>query len=402
MITRDLASELKRSAAVWPCITLSGPRQSGKTTLCRALFPDHGYANLEAPDIQVIANEDPRAFLAQFREGAILDEVQRAPALIGFLRGIIDEDCAPGRWILTASQSLELVDSAIQSLAGLSAHHKLLPLSYGETKRFSTYPETIDKVLYSGSYPRIYAQQLDPADWFSSYVGNYIERDVRLVTNVEDLRKFQRFLRLCAGRTAQSLNLSGLAWDCGISQPTANAWLGILEAHYIVFRLPAYRYTTRRRLAKLPKLHFYDTGLACWLMGIRTPDQLLSHWFRWRIFETWMVSEIAKHRLNAGTTDGLYHYLARGAQSGLAIQDTFGTRLLDARTSEMPLSEMWRGVERAQKQVIKSGDRCSATVVYGGDKAPYPDSDCFLQWQNLQGVDWCTAVPQHTDVRGFV
>ncbi len=402
MITRELATELKRSAAVWPCITLSGPRQSGKTTLCRALFPDHSYVNLEAPDTQVIANDDPQTFLAQFGEGAILDEVQRAPALIGFLRGIIDENRAPGSWILTASQNLEPVDSANQSLAGLSEYHKLLPLSYGETKRFSSYPETIDKVLVSGSYPRIYDQQLDPADWFSSYVGNYIERDVRLVTNVEDLKKFQRFVRLCAGRTAQSLNLSGLAWDCGISQPTANAWLGILEAHFIVFRLPAYRYTTRRRLAKLPKLHFYDTGLACWLMGIRTPDQLRSHWFRWRIFETWMVSEIAKHRINAGITDDLYHYLARGAQSGLAIQGTSGTELLDARTSDVPVSDLWRGIERARNQLIKSGDQCTATVVYGGDNAPCPDSDCFLPWQNLHESDWNATAPKHTDEESLV
>ena len=250
MIERDLAQELIRAARQFPSITLTGPRQSGKTTLCRAVFSDHPYTTLEAPDIRALATEDPRGFLAQFPTGAIIDEVQRVPDLLSYLQGIIDADPEPGRWVLTGSQNLSLLESVSQSLAGRTAVHHLLPLSRSEIVRFDLYPKSLEESLFAGAFPRIFDRDLDPTDWLRSYVATYIERDVRTISNVGDLPTFQRFVELCAGRTAQLVNYSSLADDCGVSQPTAKTWLGILETGFLTFRLPAFHANLRKRLNK--------------------------------------------------------------------------------------------------------------------------------------------------------
>ena len=222
MIPRDLASELKRAATWSPSVTVTGPRQSGKTTLCRATFPDHPYRSLEAPDDRAFAIEDPRAVLAQFPDGAVIGEVQRVPDLLSYLQGAIDDDPVAGRWILSGSQNLALSASVSQSLAGRTALHQLLALSWNEVNRFANYPATLEEALVSGGYPRIFDRELDPSDWLRSYVGTYIERDVRAISNVGDLGAFQRFLGLCAGRTGQLLDYSSLADDCGVSQPSGS------------------------------------------------------------------------------------------------------------------------------------------------------------------------------------
>ena len=277
MIDRDIAPRLAAAARSFPALTITGPRQSGKSTLCRQLFPRHPCANLDAPDVRRLALEDPRAFLAQFPDGAVLDEIQRAPELTSYLQPIIDANPAPGRWILTGSQHFALLESVSQSLAGRSAVFHLLPLTWQEVCRFDRQPASLDEALLGGGYPRIYDRQLDPAEWLSAYVATYVERDVRQVANVGDLVTFQRFVSLCAGRTAQLLNFSNLAADAGVAQPTAKAWLSILEASFIAFRLPAWSGNLRKRLVEMPKLHFYDSGLACWLLGIRDAAQLRSH-----------------------------------------------------------------------------------------------------------------------------
>jgi len=308
MIERDLTSRLRMLASQFPAVTLTGPRQSGKSTLCRAVFPQHAYANLELPDVRSFAQEDPRAFLAQFKNGAILDEIQRAPELISYIQGLVDDDSTPGRWVLTGSQNLALLESVNQSLAGRTAILHLPPLIRREILRFPAYPDSLDETILFGGYPRIFDQRLDPGEWLASYIATYIERDVRMITNVGDLATFQRFVELCAGRTSQLLNLSQISNDCGITQPTAKAWFSVLEASFITFRLPSFSGNLRKRLVKMPKLHFYDTGLACRLLGIRTVDQLHSHPLRGPLFETWVASEIHKHRMNAGLTGGMFHY----------------------------------------------------------------------------------------------
>ncbi|MDE0108374.1 MAG: ATP-binding protein [Bryobacterales bacterium] len=389
MIERDLYPRLTEAAQKWPSITLTGPRQSGKTTLCRATFPQHPYATLEAPDVRAFALDDPRAFLAQFPEGAILDEIQRAPDLLSYLQGIIDAGPVPGRWILIGSQNLSLLQSVSQSLAGRTAVHRLLPLTRGETMRFPRCPETLAESLLTGSYPRIFDANLDAADWLGSYVATYIERDVRMIRSVGDLTTFQRFVVLCAGRTAQLLNYSSLAADCGISQPTAKTWLGILETSYLVFRLPPLHANLRKRLVRMPKLHFYDSGLVCWLLGIRTPEQLLTHPLRGPIFETWVASEIAKRWANRGEASGLSFYRNQnGAEADLLIERPSGVTLIEAKSAETASTRLLDGARRVRRQLDRATGQCSVVIVYGGDQPQRRGTDWLVPWRELHQFDW--------------
>ena len=384
MIARDLASQLNRA----PSITVTGPRQSGKTTLCRALFPDRPYRSLEAPDEHAFAIEDPRAFLAQFPHGAVIDEVQRVPDLLSYLQGAIDDDPTPGRWILSGSQNLALIASVSQSLAGRTALHQLLPLSWNEVSRFANHPATLEEAILSGGYPRIFDRQLDPSDWLRSYVGTYIERDVRAISNVGDLSVFQRFLGLCAGRTGQLLNYSSLADDCGTSQPSAKSWFSILEASFIAFHLPVFSGRIRKRLIKMPKLYFYDTGLACWLLGIREPEQLVSHPLRGALFETWVVSEVLKHRTHRGETSGLSYYRERGGgELDLVVDAPGGLTLVEAKSAKTPSSNLLAGARRVRGHLDAVGTRSELVVVYGGDEyRPNSDGSRLVPWRQVQVV----------------
>jgi predicted AAA+ superfamily ATPase len=384
MIDRDLASTLLRAAGQFPAVTLTGPRQSGKSTLCRGLFPGKPYANLEAPDIRSFAADDPRAFLAQFPDGAILDEVQRTPELPSYLQGLIDDDPTPGRWILTGSQNLALVASVSQSLAGRSAVLHLLPLARSEVVRFEQHPGSLDATLLAGGYPRIFDRGLDPADWLRSYVATYIERDVRTISNIGDLVTFQRFVELCAGRTGQLLNYSSLASDCGVSQPTAKAWLSVLETSFIAFRLPAFHSNQRKRLVKMPKLHFYDTGLACWLLGIRTADQLRSHPLRGAIFETWVVSEVLKHRTNSGLSGGLSFYRDKdGVEADLVIEDGGRLTAIEAKAAATASRSLFDGTGRVRGLLQATGREVDSIVVYGGDETQKRSDSTLTPWHHL-------------------
>ena len=386
-VDRDLAAQLERAALSAPAVTLTGPRQSGKTTLCRAVFADHPYVSLEAPDVRSFAVGDPRAFLAQFPRGAIIDEVRRAPDLPSYLQGLIDADPTPGQWILTGSQNFSLAESVNQSLAGRTAVHHLLPLSRGEAIRFPHHPEGLDETLVTGSYPRIYDLGLDPSEWIRSYIATYIERDVRTLRNVGDLSSFGRFLELCAGRTAQLANLSALAGDCGIAQPTAKAWLSILEASFVVFLLRPFHTNLRKRLVKMPKLHFYDTGLVCYLLGIRTAEQLHSHPLRGPIFETWVVSEITKQRTHRGLNRGLSFYRDRsGTEVDLVIEHPERLTLIETKSAATPSTSFLTTARRVKAQL---GDQrqCNLTAVYGGDQHQQRNEELLLPWAQLHHAD---------------
>ena len=401
MIVRDLVPRLLEAAARSPAVTLTGPRQSGKTTLCRATFPRHPYATLEAPDERAFATDDPRGFLAQFPEGAILDEVQRAPELLSYLQGIVDDDPTPGRWILSGSQNLSLLASVSQSLAGRTEVHHLLPLTHGEIACFDRHPASLEESLFAGGYPRIFDRALDPSAWLRSYVATYLERDVRTISNVGDLATFQRFVELCAGRTAQLLNYSTLAGDCGISQPTAKAWMSVLEASFIVFRLPAFHANLRKRLVKMPKLYFHDTGLVCWLLGIRQFEQLRSHPLRGQVFETWAVSETLKHRTNQGLSGGLWFYRDRnGAEVDLVIDRMSGLGLVEIKSSTTASSSLFDGVRRVQRHFDPLSRPNDLAVAYGGDQYQQRAQGRLIPWRMLRTASLAGCGPVVTVLAG--
>ncbi|MFO1294203.1 MAG: ATP-binding protein [Rubrivivax sp.] len=303
MFARIAAERLVRLARGFPVVVVTGPRQSGKTTLARSCFASYAYVSLEDPDVRQRVAADPRGFLAANSEGVVLDEAQRVPELLSYLQTAVDTDRRPGRYIVTGSQNLRLSQAVSQSLAGRAGFLELLPLSYTEAaERFDAL--SLDELLVLGSYPALHSTAVDPADWHASYVASYLERDVRELSRIGDLLQFQRFMRLMAARCGQLLNLSAVANDLGIAQTTARDWLTVLEASYIAFRLPPYHTNFGKRLVKTPKLYFHDIGLAAWLLGVRSAGAMNIHPMRGALFENLCIAEYGKylrHRGEPGT-----------------------------------------------------------------------------------------------------
>lgn len=307
LIDRTVEPVLRLLAEQYPVVTITGPRQSGKTTLCRKVFGAKPYANLEAPDVRQFALDDPRGFLAQYPDGAVLDEIQRAPDLVSYLQPLVDADNRAGRFILTGSQQFEVRHTVNQSLAGRTALVRLLPFSIPEIQTAFDLPD-VDDLLYHGFYPRLWDRRLDPTQALGDYVQTAVERDLRQLVAVKDLNLFQRFLQLCAGRVGQLLNVNALATETGVSHTTARNWLSLLEAGYILFLLPPYHANISKRLVKSPKLYFYDVGLATYLLGVENAAQLTRHPLRGSLFENLVVAEALKHRFHQGRRSGCYFY----------------------------------------------------------------------------------------------
>jgi uncharacterized protein len=391
MIERLLQPRLQDLATRYPVLTLTGPRQSGKTTLSRMAFPKLPYVSLENPTQRELAHSDPIAFLGRHRQGAIIDGVQRVPELFSYLQGMVDEDPRPGRFLLTGSQNLALVGTVTQSLAGRTTLTELLPLSLQEIRRFPDPPGQLEDLVWQGGYPRIYERKLPAQEWLADYTATYVERDVRQVLHVGDLLLFQTFLRLCAGRTGHILNLSSLANDCGISQPTARSWLSVLEASYIVFRLPAFFANLGKRLIKAPKLYFYDTGLAASLLNIEQPRQLETHPLRGALFETWVAAEIAKAHLHRGRRPRLSFYRdRRGLEIDLVVERGTDLLLVEVKSAQTPSGQALASFERfeevlAGKQVPRIADR---VVVYAGNETQRRSQGTILSWRDLDNYDW--------------
>ncbi len=390
-IPRDAEPTLKHYASGYPVLVVTGPRQSGKSTLVRHAFPEYRYISLEDLDQREFAETDPRGFLNQIAENVILDEVQRCPALFSYLQTRVDDKQKPGEFILTGSQQFGLLTGITQSLAGRAALLTLLPMTYGELQCSGKIGKNLDKVLFDGAFPPIFDRGLQAHPWYGNYVRTYLERDVRQLIKVQDLGTFQRFLKLCAGRTGQLLNLSSLANDCGITHNTAKAWISVLEASYIVHLLPPHHQNFSKRLVKTPKLYFLDTGLATWLLGIQNSEQLTTHVHRGALFETWVISELLKARYNAGETSNLYFWRDRsGHEVDLLIDH--GTQLspLEIKSGQTINTDYFKGLEFWQKLAGKTAGK--AWLIYGGETQQIRADVNVLPWHEINSERILTTV----------
>lgn len=367
LIARTIEKKLQSLADTYPVITITGPRQSGKTTLCRKAFPHKQYANLESPDIRQFALDDPKGFLSQYPDGAILDEIQRAPDLISYLQPIVDEDDRDGLFILTGSQQFEVTNTINQSLAGRTALIKLLPFSVQEIQSFFTLPDT-DGMLYKGFYPRIWDKNLNPTQALGDYFETYIERDLRQLITIKDLHLFQRFIKLCAGRVGQLLNVNSLANDTGISHTTAGNWLSLLEASYIIFLLQPYHRNISKRLVKSPKIYFYDIGLASFLLGIENKNQISRDPLRGNLFENLVIAEILKYRFNEGKRSNLYFYRdSKGNEVDLLIVIGPDIFPIEIKAGMTITKNFFKGLKHFSK-LFPENTPWGSGLVYGGSE----------------------------------
>ena len=391
MIRRDVEPTVRALLRGFPIVTITGPRQSGKTTLAKAIFAERAYVSLEDPDLRLAALDDPRSFLDRFPDGAVLDEVQRTPELFSYLQSRVDADGRMGLFILTGSQQFGLLSKISQSLAGRTAMVELLPFSFNELRAAETLASQLDSVLHTGCYPPLHDRDIDPRAWFNAYTLAYVERDIRQMLKIQELESFQRFIRLCAGRTAQLLNLSALATECGITHNTAKAWISVLEASYLVFLLRPHHANFNKRLVKTPKLYFYDTGLVCWLLGIRTPEQLDTHPLRGSIFETGVVSELVKSRLNGGEPPGLFFWRdSNGNEVDIVADNGMRLKPIEIKSGRTVTSEAFAGL---RKWCDLAGDRADEPVlIYGGSEGYRQQGVSVVGWQQA-GQVWRTVNP---------
>jgi len=366
MIPRTLEHSLKELAGQYPVVTVTGPRQSGKTTLCRAAFPAKPYVNLESLDVREFARSDPRRFLAAYVDGAILDEIQRTPQLLSYLQPMVDEHGETGRFILTGSQQFEVRTTINQSLAGRTALLKLLPLSIEELANAGI-ESGLDRLLLTGFYPRIYDVGLNPTQALGDYVETYVERDIRQLVAIKDLALFEKFVRLCAGRVGQLLNLQSLGNDVGISHTTARSWLTLLEASYVIFLLRPWHTNISKRQIKTPKLYFYDVGLASYLLGIENEMHVSRHPLRGNLFENLVVIEALKYRYNRGKRSNLYFWRdAKGNEVDLLIESGPDVLPVEIKAGATINSDFFKGLRTIMARLSSPPKSCA--LIYGGSE----------------------------------
>ncbi|MBN1944526.1 MAG: ATP-binding protein [Bradymonadales bacterium] len=391
MIDRTMHDTFRSAVERYPVVTVTGPRQSGKTTLCRMAFPSYSYVSLELPDVRSFAQDDPRGFLAHHGPRNILDEVQRAPQLLSYIQPMVDEDHSPGRFILTGSFNLGLIETVSQSLAGRTRILHLLSCGLEEIRAFPKGQGNLFETMWTGGYPAIFDRDLPPREWLGDYVQTYVERDVRQVLKVTDLFTFQRFIALCAGRVGQLVNLSSLSSDAGISHNTAGAWLSVLEASYLLFRVPPMVSNLRKRVLKTSKLHFYDTGLVCYLLGIESPDQLRTHPLRGSIFETWVAGQIIRAQLNRGQRPNLFHYRDRKGDEVDLVLDT-GRHLtaIETKSGATIAPDFFGGLKRFASAISTHAEPPQVTtlLIYGGDERQQRTDGLVLPWSEVAEHPW--------------
>lgn len=381
MIRRILAERMLSLAEKFQVVTLTGPRQSGKTTLVRASFPALPYVSLEEPDIRQFALTDPRGFLSNYPSGAILDEIQNTPDLFSYIQRIVDEDRRV-RYVLTGSSNFLLMEKISQSLAGRTAVLHLLPFSM---KELETLPETCEGLIFKGLYPRVYDREIRPPDFYPSYIQTYVERDVRLIKNIGDINTFIQFTQLCAGRIGQLINFAGLANDAGISPNTARSWLSILESSYILYRLQPYHRNFNKRLIKSAKLYFYDTGVACSLLGIREQEQVNLHYLKGALFENLIINEFIKRAFNQGENHLPYFWQDNhGKEIDCVLENGSNLSAVEIKSAKtMSLSFFENLLYFESLAGVNAGQMY---VVYGGDQSMVTKAGTLISWKDLDRI----------------
>jgi len=384
---RDLLKRLHYFATKLPVVTVLGPRQSGKTTLSKFAFPKHKYISFEDIDQRIFALSDPRRFLRENKNehGLILDEVQHVPDLLSYIQTYVDQEKQNGYFILTGSQNFFVMKNISQSLAGRVAILTLLPLSINERKENKLLTNNSSSSIYYGGYPRIFEQGLMPSEWYPQYILNYIERDVRQIANVGDISAFQRFIKLCAGRIGQLLNISSLASDCGISPNTAKSWLSILEASYIVFLLQPHFKNFNKRLMKSPKLYFYDTGIACNLLELKSEEAVASHYLRGGLFESMIISDLMKGYYNQGERSSLYFWRdSHGNEVDCIIDKGIELIPIEIKAGETIDLSYFKGLDYWNN--LAKSDLENGYVIYAGNENQSRSKGNIVSWVNTQKI----------------
>lgn len=381
MIERTLASKIISLAQKFQVITLTGPRQSGKTTLVRATFPTLPYVSLEEPDIRQIALTDPRGFLSNYPAGAILDEIQNTPGLFSYIQKIVDED-RQIHFVLTGSSNFLLMEKISQTLAGRTVVLHLLPFSFTELEPLEG---PYEKMIFKGQYPRIYDRDISPTDFYPSYIQTYVDRDVRMIKNISDFNAFIQFTQLCAGRIGQPLNYASLANDAGISPNTAKSWLSVLESSYILYRLQPYHRNFNKRLVKSPKLYFFDTGVACSLLGIREQEQVNSHYMKGSLFENLILNEFIKRSFNQGENRQPYYWQDNhGKEIDCLLENGERITAVEIKSGKTMSSSYFDNLKYWQS--LADLPENQAYVVYGGDQSMQTSAGTLISWLNLDRI----------------
>ena len=381
MIKRDIGTELALLLKEYPVVALLGPRQSGKTTLAQSI-PGYRYCNLELPENREFAAHDPKAFLRQFaQEPVVFDEIQRTPHLLSYLQAIVDSRKINGQFILTGSHQLELKAAVTQSLAGRVGILHLLPFSMSELTHAEIQFDRFEEYAYRGFLPRVYDQHQRPTQAYSNYYQTYVERDVRQLINLKDTTLFEKFMKLLAGRTGQLINYNSLAGDVGVDAKTIKHWLAILEASFIVFKLPPYFNNFGKRLIKSPKYYFVETGLLTFLLGIEKPEQLTRDPLVGAVFENLVVMDCLKSQYNRGKMANLYFYRdSSGLEIDLLNQREQGFVALECKSGSTFSLSLFGGLEKFSKLIPHLHH---AYVVYNGDTKQLSDNKTAMRFDGV-------------------
>lgn len=381
MINRIIQKKLLEFLEYYPVITVTGPRQSGKTTIVKNTFKDLPYVSLETPEIRERAIEEPRIFLENYPKGVILDEIQKAPQLFSYIQDIVDNN-DDVKFILSGSQNFLLLEQISQSLAGRTAIFKLLPFSLAELKGTNYEINNVYEYIYKGSYPRLYDKNIPINNYYADYIQTYVERDVRTILNIENLKSFTLFIKLCAGRIGQLLNLNSLASDSGIAFNTAKKWISILEASYILYTLQPHHNNFKKRLVKSPKLYFYDTGLACSLLNIKSKDQLETHYARGNVFENFVINELMKTEFNNGSTSNLYFWRNNhGKEIDCIIEKADKLIPIEIKSGKSYSKDFFNNLTYWNKISETSID--NNFVIYGGNESLKVKNGNLVSWNDL-------------------